>query len=330
MLIALSVAAAVFSLGVFVTPELLIKLGIMDMSLQSDIELVRRVALIEVELIRWASMALGVLIALVALRWDAISSSERYRAFMSKSREYPPSYEKILPRIVTKETIFFVSFMALSVLYLILGDTLFSLEVRVWINKEDGIIETASAILLLVASVLCAVVAFSGKPSGVVRAMHAFLCVLFFVMAGEEVSWAQRFFAIETPEALRKINVQQELNFHNLFGYFFDHLFILCFFLWGCIVPLIDRWSKVGKNLFRAVGLPIPSAGLALCMFAATLTQVRTLDLLGLGVEGLRPAELREFLSAVAFVALASQSLRGFVHFPKARGAVSRALMPGE
>lgn len=330
MHVALGAALAVFAFGFFLTPNFLITVGVMDMSLQSGIEMVRRVAHLEVEFIRWSSMGLGLAMAIVALRWNNIKSSPRFQAFVAETRHYPSSYESILPQIVTRETIFIAGLMAFSLLYLIWGDALFSIEFRDKINKEDGVIETASAIFLLIASAFCAIVAIYREPEAMVRVMHAFLCLLFFVMAGEEVSWAQRFLEIETPEALRKVNVQKEMNFHNLFGYFFDHLFILCFFLWGCVVPVLDRCSIIARNIFRSLGLPIPCVGLALCMLIATLTQGLALKLLGVGVEGLRPAELRELFSAASFLALASQSLRGFVHHPRDRENESTDPVPGE
>ena len=32
----------------------------------------------------------------------------------------------------------------------------------------------------------------------------------------EEISWGQRIFDIDTPEALKEVNVQKEINIHNL------------------------------------------------------------------------------------------------------------------
>jgi len=42
-------------------------------------------------------------------------------------------------------------------------------------------------------------------------------CALFFLFgAGEEISWGQRIFDIETPESLNEINTQREMNLHNI------------------------------------------------------------------------------------------------------------------
>ena len=39
-----------------------------------------------------------------------------------------------------------------------------------------------------------------------------------FVVLGEEVSWGQRLFGIETPEDFEAINNQGEINLHNVVG----------------------------------------------------------------------------------------------------------------
>ena len=48
--------------------------------------------------------------------------------------------------------------------------------------------------------------------------MAAFVGLGFLLLAGEEISWAQRIFDIETPSTLERINAQKELNLHNLRG----------------------------------------------------------------------------------------------------------------
>src|SRR5690606_26277451 len=44
----------------------------------------------------------------------------------------------------------------------------------------------------------------------------AFVALLALFGAGEEISWGQRIFDIETPAALKARNAQEELNLHNL------------------------------------------------------------------------------------------------------------------
>ncbi|MDA9714920.1 hypothetical protein N9V04_00785, partial [Bacteroidota bacterium] len=50
------------------------------------------------------------------------------------------------------------------------------------------------------------------------------LSIVFFLIAGEEISWGQRIFDLATPDYLSSVNEQDELNFHNINKRFFDRL----------------------------------------------------------------------------------------------------------
>lgn len=67
------------------------------------------------------------------------------------------------------------------------------------------------------------------------------LALLFFFGAGEEISWGQRIFNIQTPEALSEVNEQNEITVHNLnFGPFEDPFtigFDLFWLMFGVVVP---------------------------------------------------------------------------------------------
>lgn len=108
--------------------------------------------------------------------------------------------------------------------------------------------------------------------------------------------------------------MQAEVNFHNMFGYIFDHLFILCFFLWGCVVPLLYAVSPFKRNVLRMIRLPLPSIGLALGMLLITLYQD---ELVARFINGHLPAlripELRELFSATAFLLMMQQSVTALI-----------------
>ncbi|WP_338153238.1 hypothetical protein [Pseudophaeobacter leonis] len=189
------------------------------------------------------------------------------------------------------------------------GNRIFDQQTLDWLNVEDGVLEWLSALLLLLASGL-AVKLSRAMPIKAHRWMHVFMAVVFFVMFGEEISWGQRLLGFSTPEAMAQINVQNEVNLHNSFGYLFDHLFILCFFLWGCVVPLLYWKIPIWRWFQSRLGLPFASAGLSLAMLAATLFQPQLTDTLFGTVSGLRVAELRETLSALCLLLLVVESRR--------------------
>jgi hypothetical protein len=83
--------------------------------------------------------------------------------------------------------------------------------------REDGIFENLTAIYLLATSVLFAVGFFYfRKSSWWLRLSYLGLALLFFVGAGEEISWGERIFDWDDHNFIRGINVQKELNIHNL------------------------------------------------------------------------------------------------------------------
>ncbi|MGE5248813.1 MAG: hypothetical protein ACM3QS_01255 [Bacteroidota bacterium] len=89
--------------------------------------------------------------------------------------------------------------------------------------REDRIYEMLSAVYLLVSSILFAVAFFRSKvkfnlkdPAWIRKWMFLGFALLFFVAAGEEISWGQRMFGFETPNLIKERNVQKELTLHNL------------------------------------------------------------------------------------------------------------------
>ena len=94
--------------------------------------------------------------------------------------------------------------------------------VELFVN-EDLILETLTPVYFFITSVLLLVIFYNLRPtegrsglSSLKKLAVIGLAVLFFVAAGEEISWGQRIFNIETPEAIKQSNVQQELTIHNL------------------------------------------------------------------------------------------------------------------
>jgi hypothetical protein len=103
----------------------------------------------------------------------------------------------------------------LSVLSLVvvLGLRFFATPVFNYLCLEDGIFENLTAIFYLASAMLFF---WLWIKSGLRNNWFIGYFVLFFFIAGEEVSWGQRLLNIGVPEALAQINVQKELNLHNI------------------------------------------------------------------------------------------------------------------
>ena len=89
--------------------------------------------------------------------------------------------------------------------------------------NEDQIFENLTVVYFLVISVFFIIYFIRFRPIGddkkyslLKKIIVIGFALLFFVGAGEEISWGQRIFNIQTPQALEDANVQKELTIHNL------------------------------------------------------------------------------------------------------------------
>jgi hypothetical protein len=85
------------------------------------------------------------------------------------------------------------------------------------------IYESLTVVYFLITSILLVVCVVRLQPSTLEKKYYALkrlsivgIALLFFVGAGEEMSWGQRIFHVATPQAVKEANVQGELTIHNL------------------------------------------------------------------------------------------------------------------
>ena len=83
-------------------------------------------------------------------------------------------------------------------------------------NREDGIVEYGT-VWVLIASAGVMFWRWRQPPFGWRSTVTAWTLILACVfVAGEEISWGQRLFDLETTEYFKEHNDQEELNLHNL------------------------------------------------------------------------------------------------------------------
>lgn len=136
-----------------------------------------------------------------------------------------------------------------------------------WIAMEDGFLEWLTVISLFSCAVLCWYRCWHLRST----ATPAFLactaiygCVLFFGM-GEEISWGQRIFGIETPEFLAKANAQKETNLHNLVigntsinKLVFGKILGVGLGAFLIFTPIIFQRSATIRELLNRIAVPVP------------------------------------------------------------------------
>ncbi|PVA08746.1 hypothetical protein DC366_17570 [Pelagivirga sediminicola] len=132
---------------------------------------------------------------------------------------------------------------------------------------EDGPVEYATALFLLIASIVLATHAASLWRSGRRGAagLTVFYALLFFMAAGEEISWGQRIVGWESDEFFQQNNKQYETNLHNLVvgdvhltKSLFGPVLTICILLYLVGLPLV--YPKGGRiaALADRMAVPVP------------------------------------------------------------------------
>lgn len=162
--------------------------------------------------------------------------------------------------------IFILAFSALLV---------FNPELYDRVSREDHIIEYSSSIFMFLSSfVFLRAFLYSRKlHSGNGKWLSLVLIgvsALFFLAAGEEISWGQRIFNLSTPEYLASINDQNELNFHNINKKFFDRVLDRVTIIFVIIASVLFMCQKREIAGIRQADIFI------ICSFAITPFYVQT------------------------------------------------------
>ena len=132
---------------------------------------------------------------------------------------------------------------------------------------EDGIVEWLTVIGLLSVTVvsLRRVVVLRPVRSFRFLLMTALLGLLFIFGAGEEISWGQRIFGIETSDFFQQHNAQRETNLHNMkIGdvsinkLIFSKIWLLSMLTyWFLVTPLYKRQQAFARFV-DSFAVPIP------------------------------------------------------------------------
>lgn len=163
-----------------------------------------------------------------------------------------------------KHSIAGVVFSVLTVFVFVIWIEIDKESLRIMV-KEDGHIENLTAIFFGISCICFIVFAkrseFLAKKGNWFYLITAFWALLMFIFVGEEISWGQRIFDIATPEALKEINKQGELNIHNIeivdsfMGGKYRYLSIMMLST-GLLMPLLALTEK-GRDIIKKIALPV-------------------------------------------------------------------------
>ena len=151
----------------------------------------------------------------------------------------------------------FSTFIGLLVMYWLVY--VFDPELhRTYVQYEDRLVEWLTFFFFMLASMITF---WTIKYRDKTRKNLCYLILMgsfFFICAGEEISWGQRVFGIQTPLEITQINEQNEINLHNIS---YEHIhpyglistFIL---LYGIVLPLFLLKAHPDSTLRRYISPP--------------------------------------------------------------------------
>lgn len=305
-----AIGATAMILGFLTSPDILIGVGLLRRSLTSEIASIRYTALVEV----WLFRVLCLMVALIPLLWGWLARlSIAGRVMDHEPREW--AWIDSRSALWNFSLLATLACVTVGLAYGTLGHHLFSPDQVMVIGMEDGVIEYGTAFFFLLCSIASAILAFRSRGWWMRTCVLGVFAFLFFAMCGEEISWGQRIFDLETLEVFKEHNYQQENNLHNMFGFITDHLFFVGVLVYGALFPLLASRLPFFRKLFDYVGLPIGSLGLAVGVVAVSCSPMLGLALSPpAGPYQTDPrlgAELRELLSAIFFFLLLIEIWRG-------------------
>lgn len=146
---------------------------------------------------------------------------------------------------------------------------------------EDGVLEYFTALGLFASAVLSLKrllkTGFAKGGIFVLTTGLAFLVMLFG--AGEEISWGQRIFSIQSGEFFSANNAQQETNLHNLTvngvninKLIFGKMLTLFLVLYYLVLPTLYLRREAVKKAVDRLFIPVPKRHLGVAMLIAGLS----------------------------------------------------------
>jgi len=159
--------------------------------------------------------------------------------------------------------------LLLILIILALGFFFFNTDVPTFETyvQEDGVVEWLTVLGLILGSATCFYRVFHLRK----QRKPWFLFVVFimglglFFAAGEEISWGQRIFHIQSSEFFLKNNAQGETNLHNLVvgglkinKIVFSIGLVAAMGLYLVFFPIIYKRSAAFKKFIDRSGIPIP------------------------------------------------------------------------
>lgn len=184
--------------------------------------------------------------------------------------------------------------------------------------QEDGFAEYGTAFALLSISLLLFYRLFKlmSVKSATWKLGVLLMALIFLFGAGEEISWGQRIFNIESSEYFIENNAQQETNLHNMVvgetkinKLIFSQILTLILVVYLIIIPIIYRKYTGIKKLVDMFAVPVPKWHHTIAFLSATA--------LIFAMPSTRKWELYELAFGVIFLLIFLNPLNKFIYQKK-------------
>lgn len=178
--------------------------------------------------------------------------------------------------------------------------------------KEDGVTEYLTTLFLFICCIIFAVRAVRSyrNKNNKQLIFNIIMCLLFFFGTGEEISWGQRIFNIQTGEFFLENNYQKEINLHNLkIGninlniLIFSKLMFVALLFYFVILDILAWKSKKIRKLITDFDVPLPK------LHHTTILIIQNILVTTIGL--LKDSELNELsLAGILFLVFISPAKR--------------------
>ena len=193
--------------------------------------------------------------------------------------------------------------------------SLISYEAFYAVVKEDGWVEYLTTIFLLMGAIVFGVYAVRSVKAGDHKKtfFYVLAAAVFFFGMGEEISWGQRIFGVQSSEYFVEHNFQKETNLHNLVIWgidlnrlIFSKLMFIGLVLYFVFLFLMTWKIKFIRKLVVDFGVPVPKFHHTLILVLSNIL-VTTIDMV-------KESELHELaLTGILFLVFINsmKSFRG-------------------
>ena len=149
-----------------------------------------------------------------------------------------------------------------------------------YLVQEDGFFENLTSIFLFLSSFYLFYFFISNiKLKSIWWKMGIIIMIIgLFFGAGEEISWGQRIFHIESSKFFNENNSQKETNLHNMIvdgvklnKLIFSNLLSIIFSIYFLILPILWRKNNFIKKTINQFGIPIANNYQVIIFMISTL-----------------------------------------------------------